>query len=60
MNVGNGEQDIALRKEPHAGDDIALPEDDKRLQRVLQVQQPAVTNPAVSSATDAGICNCSA
>ncbi len=44
MDVGDGEQDIALCEEPHARDDIALPEDDKWLQRVLQVQQPAVTN----------------
>ncbi len=31
MDVGNGEQDIALCEQPHAGDDIALPEDDKWL-----------------------------
>ena len=36
MDVGDGEQDVALRKQPHAGDDIALPKDDKWLQRVLQ------------------------
>ncbi len=31
MDVADGEQDIALREKPHAGDDIALPEDDKWL-----------------------------
>ncbi|KAA6419207.1 MAG: hypothetical protein FRX49_10946 [Trebouxia sp. A1-2] len=31
VDVGDGEQDIALCEEPHAGDDIALPIDDKWL-----------------------------
>ena len=39
VNVGDGEEHVALCEQAHAGDDVTLPKNDKWLQRVLQMMQ---------------------